>query len=193
MYKLCKTKESAQRQREIEQTLLDLMLKKQYDEISVSEICEASDIPRKTFYRYFDGKEGVKQAILSHTMTDFEEFKQAKRVGKEGTLHEEFEEFFIFWKSKREVIEAFDKSGLIGVLIESATVYAKNEFSYVAPYLSNSTIDEKTIAYHFVISGLLAMTINWYRTGFAETVPNMARSATRIMTRPLFENLTRTQ
>lgn len=193
MYKLCKTKESAQRQREIEQTLLDLMQKKQYDEISVSEICEDADIPRKTFYRYFDGKEGVKQAILSHTMTDFEEYKQSSGIGKDGTLQEEFEEFFMFWKNKREVIEAFDKSGLIGVLIDSATVYAKNEFGYIAPYLSGSNVGEKTIAHHFVISGLLATMINWYRSDFAETVPNMARSAARIMTRPLFGNLTRTE
>ena len=71
MFKLCKTEESSKRQREIEQILLNLMLKKHYDEISVSEICVAAAIPRKTLYRYFDGKEGVREALLCHTMTDF--------------------------------------------------------------------------------------------------------------------------
>ena len=193
MYKLCKTEESAQRQRDIEKKLLSLMLKKHYDDISVSEICIAANIPRKTFYRYFDGKEGVKQSLLHHTMTDFDSFKLSRDKGKDGTLHEEFEGLFVFWKSKRDVLEAFDKSGLIGILIESATVHAKNEFSGVAKYLSDSDMNEKTTAYHFVISGLLAITINWYRTGFAETVPNMARFATKIITKPLFENLSRTE
>ena len=193
MYKLCKTEESATRQRKIENVLLSLMLKKHYDDISVSEICLAADIPRKTFYRYFDGKEGVKQALLNHTMTDFSSFQDARRNKNSSTLQEEFEDLFVFWKSKRDLLEAFDKSGLIGILIESAAVYAKNEFNDVKRYLTDSSSQEKAIAYQFVISGLLAMTINWYRSGFAETIPNMARAATKIITKPLFENLTRTQ
>ena len=193
MYKLCKTEESATRQRKIENVLLSLMLKKHYDDISVSEICLAADIPRKTFYRYFDGKEGVKQALLNHTMTDFSSFQDARRNKNSSTLQEEFEELFVFWKSKRDLLEAFDKSGLIGILIESAAVYAKNEFNDVKQYLTDSSSQEKAIAYQFVISGLLAMTINWYRSVFAETIPNMARAATKIITKPLFENLTRTE
>ena len=193
MYKLCKTEQSSQRQRDIEKVLLNLMLKKHYDEISVSEICLVADIPRKTFYRYFDGKEGVKQALLYHAMSDFGTFQDSRKKKKERTLHEEFEELFAFWKSKRELLEAFDKSGLIGILIESATVYAQNEFNGVQIYLSDSSINEKAISYQFAISGLLAMTINWYRSGFAETIPNMARTATRIITKPLFENLSRTE
>ena len=140
MYKLCKTEESAIRQRKIENVLLNLMLKKHYDDISVSEICFAADIPRKTFYRYFDGKEGVKQALLNHTMTDFSSFQDARRKRNASTLQEEFEELFTFWKSKRDLLEAFDKSGLIGILIESATVYAKNEFNDVKQYLTDSIV-----------------------------------------------------
>ena len=193
MYKLCKTEESATRQRKIENVLLNLMLKKHYDDISVSEICLVADIPRKTFYRYFDSKEGVKQALLYHTMTDFRILQYGIKDGSSKTLCSEFEELFSFWKSKRDVLEAFDKSGLTGMLIESATSHAMSEFSDVEKYLSDFSKNEKLVAYQFVISGLLAMTINWYRSGFAETVPNMARSATKIITKPLFENLTRTE
>ena len=193
MYKLCKTDQSSERQRNIEKILLNLMLKKHYDEITVSEICSAADIPRKTFYRYFDGKDGVRQALLYHTMTDFRAFRNMTKKRDSQTLCSEFEELFHFWKSKRDVLEAFDKSGLTGMLIESATSHAMSEFMDVEKYLSDFGKNEKLVAYQFVISGLLAMTINWYRSGFAETVPNMARSATKIITKPLFENLTRTE
>ena len=193
MYKLCKTDQSAQRQRDIEKILLNLMLKKHYDEITVSEICSAADIPRKTFYRYFDGKDGVRQALLYHTMTDFRILQYGIKDGSSKTLCSEFEELFSFWKSKRDVLEAFDKSGLTGMLIERATSHAMSEFSDVEKYLSDFSKNEKLVAYQFVISGLLAMTINWYRSGFAETLPNMARSAAKIITKPLFENLTRTE
>ena len=193
MYKLCKTEESANRQREIERTLLRLMLDKHYDDITVSEICLEANIPRKTFYRYFDGKEGVKQALLYHTLADFSSFQLARGRGVDHKLREEFEGLFTFWKSKRDLLEAFDKSGLIGLLVESSTGYAMNEFKDVEKYLSDSGDREKVIAYQFAICGLMTMTINWYRSGFAESIPNLARTATKIVTKPLFENLTRTE
>ena len=60
-------------------------------------------------------------------------------------------------------------------------------------YLSDSETAEKMIAFQFVICGLMTMMINWYRSGFAESVPNIARTATKIITKPLFENLSRTE
>ena len=192
MYKLCKTEESTKRQKEIEEVLVKLMLEKHYDDISVSEICLAANIPRKSFYRYFDGKEGVKQALLIHTMSEFNGFR-ATNNQKDGKIRDEFEGFFAFWKSKREFIEAFDKSGLTGLVVESATTYAMEEFGSIQMYLSDSEDREKILAYQFVICGLLTMTINWYRSGFAESIPNLARTATKLMTKPLFENLSRTE
>ena len=193
MYKLCKTEESNQRQREIENILLKLMLQKHYDDITVSEICAEANMPRKSFYRYFDGKEGVKQALLYHTLEDFSLFQLTRGQGIDYKLREEFEGLFAFWKSKRDFLEAFDKSGLIGLLVESSTSYAMNEFKDVKKYLSDSGDREKVIAYQFAICGLMTMTINWYRSGFMESIPNLARTATKIITKPLFENLTRTE
>ncbi len=64
MYKKCKTLQSAQRQQHIIETLISLMQTNTYDEISVSTLCEHAEIPRKTFYRYFDSKEDLLQATL---------------------------------------------------------------------------------------------------------------------------------
>ena len=55
MYKLCKTEQSVRRQREIENCLFDILKEKKYDEITITELCERMNIPRKAFYRYFDG------------------------------------------------------------------------------------------------------------------------------------------
>lgn len=189
MYKLCKTEGSTQRQREIEQILLSLMREKSYDEISVTEICDRANMPRKSFYRYFDGKEGAMQSLLYHTMSEFNSF----RLGGSRKISEEFEDLFSFWKSKKDFLEAFDKSNLIGLVVESANSYAMKEFSDVKKYLSENESYEKVFAYQFVIYGLMTMTINWYRGGFVESVPNMARTATRIITKPLFENLSRSE
>ena len=62
MYKMCKTEQSAQRQHLLEQGLLKAMLTHHYDEISVSDLCQSIGIPRKSFYRYFSGKDGALHA-----------------------------------------------------------------------------------------------------------------------------------
>ena len=59
MYKLCKTEQSAKRQREIEMTLMRQMQTKRFDDVSVSEICDEMKMPRKAFYRYFDSRDGA--------------------------------------------------------------------------------------------------------------------------------------
>ena len=68
MYKMCKTEQSAARQRELEEGLLNIMLSRHYDEISVSELCDQLNVPRKSFYRYFSGKDGALHALIDHTL-----------------------------------------------------------------------------------------------------------------------------
>ena len=56
MYKLCKTEQSAQRQRSLEEGLLPAMKTKRYEEITISDLCSQMEIPRKSFYRYFPAR-----------------------------------------------------------------------------------------------------------------------------------------
>ncbi len=189
MYKLCKTEESSKRQRQIEGVLLNLMREKRYDDISVSEICERANMPRKSFYRYFDGKEGAMQSLIMHTMTDFHSFTMYFEKKEKRTLQGEFEEFFLFWKEKREFLEAFDKSQLIGLLVENATNYSMSEFVNIRKFLSDGDEREKIHVFQFAICGLMTLTIDWYRSGFAESVPEIARVAARLISKPLFADL----
>ena len=80
MYKLCKTERSANRQRQLEEGLLTAMETTRYDDISVSDLCEQMDIPRKSFYRYFDSKDGALQALIDHTLMEFELFDQVDKT-----------------------------------------------------------------------------------------------------------------
>ena len=45
MYKICQSEQSAKRQKELEQGLLQLMLRHNYEDISVSDLCEHMNIP----------------------------------------------------------------------------------------------------------------------------------------------------
>ena len=70
MYKHCNTEESAYRQRQLEQSLLELMEDFPYKAITIGQICDQVGISRKSFYRYFDSKDGCLFALLDHTIMD---------------------------------------------------------------------------------------------------------------------------
>ena len=70
MYKDCITEESARRQRQLELCLQDLMLTTEYSQITISDISDRAGISRKSFYRYFNSKEGCLCALLDHAIFD---------------------------------------------------------------------------------------------------------------------------
>lgn len=189
MYKLCKTEQSARRQRELEGVLLDLMYEKRFDDISVSEICLVAGIPRKAFYRYFDSKDGALQALLDHNITDFQSYTAGREEMKKRTLQGEFREFFLYWKSRKRLLDAFEKSNLTGLLIQNSSSYAASELVNVQKFLADEDEMIRTEVFPFVVSGLLTMTINWYRSGFERSVLDMARVAARLVSKPIFTSL----
>ena len=95
MYKICHTAQSVQRQREMEQALLQLMLRKRYEDISISDLCDFIQIPRRAFYRYFSGKDGALYALIDHTMSDFFE-DSPEKLQKRGAAKGELEQTFAF-------------------------------------------------------------------------------------------------
>ena len=90
MYKQCRTEQSASRQRHLEQGLLQMMLKRQFEEISVSDLCEEIGVPRKAFYRYFSGKDGALHALIDHTLLEYEGFTASAKDAEGAHPHGDF-------------------------------------------------------------------------------------------------------
>ena len=100
MYKDCTSKPAIARQREIEKGLLEYMSHKAYEDITVIDLCQKLDMPRKAFYRYFSNKDGALYALIDHTLVDaFSEFTkfQVDMAKKEDVLLS----FFNFWLDKK--------------------------------------------------------------------------------------------
>ncbi len=189
MYKLCKTERSAQRQRKIEAALLTLMTQKDYTEISVTEICEAMEMPRKAFYRYFDSKEDALQALIDHTLIDFEKMSPALAGTGKRSLTRELEQFFIFWQEKRVLMDTLDRNGLIGRLLDTCVCYPVKDGALLNKFFAK---DEEWMRPHiikFTASGLFTLMLEWYREGFLRETKVMAALAGRMLREPLLGNL----
>ena len=188
MYKLCKTEQSANRQRRLEQGLLQAMQIKHFDEISVSDLCAQLDVPRKAFYRYFDSKEGALHALLDHTLMAYESFPIIYSEGEKRTLVRELEQFFLFWIRQKSLLDALQRSSLSGVLIERAIANAATEAAVPKRFLQ---ADEQQMQHHvtmFGICGLMSMVLQWHHGGYTESAKHMASVAVRLLTHPLFPN-----
>ena len=184
MYKLCKSEQSAARQKQLEQGLLRVMLTQRYEDISISDLCDRMGVPRKSFYRYFSNKDGALLALLDHTLMEFEQ----SPAGADATpgIHAlgDLERFFLFWHDHRDLMDALMRNRLSGMLVERATSHALHERMMPAYLLSK---DEKSqhLALTFAVCGLLAMVTQWHRDGYRETPAQMAQIATMMLTKPL--------
>ena len=186
MYKMCKTEQSARRQRELEEGLLRAMSIHHYDEISVSELCEQMDIPRKSFYRYFSGKDGALHALIDHTLLEFESFPYYMKISEKRTSEKDLERFFRFWKDQKPLLDALERSGISGVLVTRAIDHALSDAGYITRFQHQ---DERTIREHvtvFGVCGLMSMVLNWHHTGYQMPSREMAVIAVQLLTKPLF-------
>jgi AcrR family transcriptional regulator len=190
MYKLCKTERSAKRQREIELELLQMMGSKPYEEITVTELCDALFMPRKAFYRYFDSKEDALQALIDHTMMDYQrEVNNHHSPLFPRSLRTELAQFFAFWKKKRILLDTLEQNNLTGLLLQSCLKFPVQDSALLEKFLPSDLEWVRPHIFRFAISGLFTIMMEWYRTGFETDIERMAMLACRMVTTPLFPDL----
>lgn len=183
MYKICQTEQSIRRQRELEQGLLRLMLRRNYEDLTVKDLCDEMALPRKSFYRYFSSKDGVLYALIDHTLADFFMMPTVGNKSR-GTAIGDLDLYFLFWHERRELLDALHRSGLSGILVERATNFALQE-GHMPRQFKKMRSDIQTLAMAFSITGLMAMILHWHRDGFQTSPDEMTKLATEILTSPL--------
>ena len=184
MYKLCKSEQSAARQRQLELGLLKAMLTQRYEDISISDLCDQMNIPRKSFYRYFSNKDGALFALLDHTLMEFEQSAHPYDTERGSKALGDLERFFIFWYDHRDLLDALIRNRLSGMLVERATSHALNE-RMMPSYLLSKDEKSQHLALTFAICGLLSIVMQWHQSGYQEPPEQMAHVASSMLTKPL--------
>ena len=185
MYKLCKTDQSAKRQRELELGLLEAMKTQRYEDISISELCAGLQVPRKTFYRYFDSKDGCLFGLIDHTLLDYDGFDLMDLASGKGTLQRELERLFLFWRGNRDLLDALRASGLSGVLIERAIGFAMTDNVMLRRFLPDEQEEMQKHVITFGVCGLLSMVLSWHEGGFSGSAAELSVIAARLLGKPL--------
>lgn len=190
MYKLCKTEQSAQRQRMLEEGLLNAMLNQRYEDISISDLCDQMGIPRKSFYRYFASKDGALHALIDHRLMEYETRKGPTKLGGRNGVYLDIPWFFEFWLTQKPLLDALARSGLSGILVTRSIAYSQQEqlmdfgsrqYTYDKEYHNN--------AIAFAVCGLMTLVIQWHRDGYRQTPQEMAEMTHKILSRPLIADI----
>lgn len=186
MYKLCKTEQSAQRQRRLEEGLLNAMKQRRYEEITISDLCDQMQIPRKSFYRYFTSKDGALHALLDHTLL---EFQQKTGLFTEGVGYDNSQQslelYFDFWLEQRGLLDALVKSNLSGLLVQRAVNQALSEYQVPLYMIPPELRSVRGQAISFAICGLMSMVLSWHRDGYSQSPREMAAITAKIMSTPM--------
>ena len=189
MYKLCKTEHSAARQREMEKGLMQLMTSHRYEDITVSNLCEYLNIPRKSFYRYFSSKDGALNALLDHTMMEYEGFNVVYKDGDHRTLEKELTQFFHFWMRQKDLLDALAKNKMSGNLVERTLNHINSGEVIPVRFLAGESLYVKKQVTLFCISGLMSIVLSWHNDGFPSSAEEIAAVTARLVSQPLFPNV----
>ena len=188
MYKICKTEQSARRQQEIQEGLLQLMLTKGYEDITVSDLCGKLQLPRKSFYRYFGSKEDALMGLLDQRLMGYETGNRSGGAvpGKGFIL--DLNWFFEFWLTQKDLLDALERSGLSGILVQRAIHNSSRAeiFDYAPEHYSRADVEMTTA---FIVCGLMSIVLSWHHDGYLRLPGEMAETAQRMLDRPLVPKL----
>ena len=190
MYKVCKTERSKQRQKYIEECFLKILKKKHYEDITVSEICILASIPRKAFYRYFETKEDVLDALIDHSLKSYAEYYDNKKEEKR-TLKYELKCYFDFWLDEplNGLLSALKKSNLIEKLYSHSKQIALGGFVNTNKFLPEESSWSQKQIFNFAVMGLLSVMLDWFNNGCKQSAEEMAVITSRLLNSPIFSNL----
>ena len=183
----CKTTRAQHRHEELENAIVRLMRKKNLTEISVSDLCREANIPRRTFYRYYEDRDAVLDAIIEDLMTECNlealfDFDQGPEAAEACMLR-----FFRFWNGeKQEILKLLLENGQEGKLTRFVMNWAKKERIGIhrPAYIQENTFTLGTV---LISSGFFALLTYWVTNGCQETPEEMARSVLFFMTKPIFQ------
>ena len=176
MYKLCKTEQSAKRQREIEKVLFDLMMKKSYPDITVTEICDALSMPRKAFYRYFDSKDDTLVALIDHTLQDFGSF---------GASDSELERFAAYWQLQKPLLDVLHANQMDNLLTDRALHLVLEEDYDFRRLLGAESDESGKMVLHFTVQGILSIIQSWHQNKYHLSTGQIAVLLRRVLHQPL--------
>lgn len=164
----------------IVKSLLQLLETDKFDLITISEICDNTQIVRKTFYNNFSSKEDV---ISYYSKTLIEEYYQKVKRDNNGNTQDAARFFFDFGIEYKKVLKLIIKNKLFylfekefkNILPEVSKLFPGNEFPDVSP-------KDKKFIFSFMAAGILQILEDWILSNEYKTAEDLTNLYLYIVT-----------
>lgn len=153
----------------ITEAFLLLLKKKEYKDISITEICKKAGVTRMSFYRNFESKEDI---LLKKVRNVTDSFLETSGISyKNNTISNYFIIIFTHMKQQKELCDALNKAGLIYMI--------KDEFDRVFLNKYRQEYDEyKSI---FLAGGIYNVFFFWFINGCRDDPEILAKRLNDIL------------
>lgn len=151
----------------IETTFLSLLQKKQFNEITVKEICHLAQCSRNTFYLHYGYKEALFNSIIENCIADitdsFSPIINSPDELSEVMIDSYIKRFLNGIQKQREIIRVISTSDMRNTLINklSDELYVKLRESSSTLSKSAALSDEYQLFCKFTAHGFVAFSIHW--------------------------------
>ena len=159
----------------IRQTFTDLMSRKPLEEITVSDVAAGAMINRKTFYAHYASIFDIVAEIEDEIVDSVQRLLEGKRL--EDILENPYDLFRDLNQILNNNIDLYGRlltvsgtSNLVQKIIRMIRQQVGVTYQDKAP-LEPQTLD---MVVHFLLSGLLAVFIEWYNTGRTQSIEKMS-------------------
>ena len=179
MYRKCATEISVLHQKQVTESLLKLMQKMPYEDITVTQLCQAAGVTRRVFYHLFSNKTGALHALIDHKILAIEGY--GKDISNESLR------FFYYWREQKALLDVLQENGMSGLLLErmiSSVLAEDYDLWYLLQRSGWSDNSQDVIV--FFLSGLMGLVYSWYFSGFQREPEDMTALIEQ-MTAPLFK------
>ena len=187
MIKQPKTQSATVRRAQLEMALLTLMGTKGYAQTSVTDICREAEIPRRTFYHYFDCKEEVLRAVVENMLSECMLTVMLEFHAGVDAMRASMVRNFRYWQVEgREKLNLLLDNGLSAEMVNCAMSWMERE-RISLPQRPGVTEKQVEISALIGTSGFFTLLMYWRKNGYRETPEEMADYAVKFLSEPLFQ------
>ena len=142
-----------------------------YGSITIGQICEKAGVSRKSFYRYFDSKDGCLHALLDHVIMGASAYYM-NDADENQTSSLFCIRIFEYWQRQTLLLDALEKNGKSLLIMQRMIPHILNEEPQYASYMK---IPEDHVMEHIIysVSGVMGLVLAWQHGGYQKTAEQM--------------------
>ena len=157
----------------MQEALIQLMERKPFKSITITDIAERAGVSRLTFYRNYDSKEAVLEAYFDQL---FQSYLESIKNDRSPSLNEALCRCFEYWQKHAKESRLLVQNDLASLIHRPFGAYLDEVMQNVNPPLELSSTQKR-----FIVGGLFFTMLDWIDQGAAGSPEEVTNEILRLI------------